>query len=201
MFRVIEGLEIELGRFIKYSIDETASTPFWIPLLLELLNPLQPVYLSTVKPLSKEELRRFYLFPSAVVLYKDEECVVQSVTDGKLELLSSSGKVVNTSVNNYHFQITSNVFSKNYTKWVNSLQVNELVDVCCEDTQNHWRIGVIHSITFKKGYFRSMTVIIDQNANKIFEGDSPTIMITLTKASLSCLSAPFTKSPFFSSSF
>lgn len=198
--RVIEGLEIELGRFIKYSIVETNSTPFWIPILLELLNPLQPVYVSTVNQLSKEELRTFYVFPSAVVLYKDEEYAVQSIKDGKLELLSSSGKAITTSMNHYHFRITNDIFLKNYTKWVNSLQVNELVDVCCADTQSMWRIGVIHSIKFNKGYFRSMTVIIDQNANTIFENDSPTIMVTLTKANPNCLSAPFTRLSFFSSS-
>ena len=71
-----------------------------------------------------------------------------------------------------------------------------VAQVDCGESQKLKTVSINeHAHLFSKGYFRSMTVIIDQNANTIFDDDPSTIMVTLTRASVSCLSAPFTKSP------
>ena len=190
MCRLISELHIRLSNFIEYSASLKHSLEFWLPLMVKLFNPLQPIYIFSNTPVEDSALPTFYLFPGATVLYKNREHSISSVGNGGVYFGDQF-----VSIRDKSLSINPSMFQNNFFTWANSLQVGELIDVCSVDTNKEWTIGIVESTTIENDILVSLSVVVEKimgfDTDLLVENGSPFHTVIITDLSHRSIGRPF----------
>ena len=159
----MEGFMDAICEFIVFASENSRLFSILLTQIEHMLDPGYRLYVQSLESIPSEQLPLYYLFPGSRINYKNNEHVVVSVSRKSICLRPIEAKIADSfsvELNSRHLSVPRAMFHSNYTAWVNSLQVGEVVDIAItKPTSSIWRRGLIQSITRKSGRVNSLQVV------------------------------------------